>query len=261
LAIFLPKSDALYPLIGLAFLYCWLEGCRRRSFVLCAGAGLLFWLGMFLSLALLPVGLLGLLLCVWEVRFADGVEAAPNRWKSLGAATAWAAVPFLAATAILWAVYNVNLPNVWRWNVINHAAFYDSFPRTYWKWLLVNPLELSLAAGLPIIFLAVVGARRSIQSAVHSPGGQQWLRLGPCCCCLITLGLLWLSGKNSGEAARLWLFLIPWLIWLSADCFDDSQSADGTSAATLGMKRRLVVVGLQALVCIATVTRVSGFHH
>ncbi|MCH7748070.1 MAG: hypothetical protein IH939_08230 [Acidobacteria bacterium] len=56
LAIFLPKSDALYPLIGLAFLYCWLEGCRKRSFLLCAAAGLLFWLGMFLSLALLPVG-------------------------------------------------------------------------------------------------------------------------------------------------------------------------------------------------------------
>ncbi|MBT4867438.1 MAG: hypothetical protein HON53_20225, partial [Planctomycetaceae bacterium] len=71
LAIFLPKSDALYPFIGLMFLYCWLEGCRHRSLLRCAMAGLLFWLGMLLSLAILPVGLLALLLSVWETRAAD----------------------------------------------------------------------------------------------------------------------------------------------------------------------------------------------
>ena len=243
LAVFLPKSDALYPLIGLMFLYCWLEGCRRRSFVLCAVAGLLFWLGMFLSLALLPVGVLGLLLCVWEARFAEGADAVPNRWKSLCNSTVWAAVPFLAATAILWAVYNINLFNVWRWNVINHAAFYDNFPRTHWKWLLVNPWELALATGLPIIFLAIAGARRSIQLAIHSQASGQWRQLGPCCCCLLTLGLLWLSGKNSGEAARLWLFLIPWLIWLSADGFNDSRPVNSEDTSTLSMKPRLADVG------------------
>ena len=35
------------------------------------------------------------------------------------------------------------------WNFRNHAAFYDHYTRTYWKWLLVNPIELIFAVGAP----------------------------------------------------------------------------------------------------------------
>jgi hypothetical protein len=79
---------------------------------------------------------------------------------------------------------------------------------------------------------------------------------------MMTIGLLWLSGKNSGEAARLWLFLMPWLIWLAADMFarpvdvGEGKQTAPVSAVSMGA---LAVIALQAIVCIATVTRVTGF--
>jgi len=62
LAVFLPKSDAIFPCLGTAFLALWLYGRDRRSPLMCIAAGLVMWLGMFLSLALLPVALLAALL-------------------------------------------------------------------------------------------------------------------------------------------------------------------------------------------------------
>jgi hypothetical protein len=251
LAIFLPKSDALYPFIGLMFLYCWLEGCRRRSLVLCGLAGLVFWCGMVLSLAVLPVGVLALLLCLWETR-AAWVAGDRGSWRWLGISVAAGAVLFLGAILAFRLLADVNLLIVWRWNVINHAAFYDQFPRTGWKWLLVNPLELAVAVGLPLFVLAVggfVGGVREARSA-----RRMWSDpfAGVCVCSAMTIGLLWLSGKNSGEAARLWLFLMPWLIWLAVDLF--ARCDDGARP-----KIAWTLLAVQAVVCAATVMRVTGF--
>jgi hypothetical protein len=234
---------------------------------------------MLLSLAILPIGLLALLLSVWETRAAAATNedrsgatgVSPVRsvlhwrhasgtqfWIQFGILAAIGAVAFLAATFALWAAFDVNLFNVWRGNVVNHSAFYDQFDRSHWKWVLVNPLELSLAVGLPVILLAIAGCRRAIGQSGNSCAS----RLGPCVCCVMTIGLLWLSGKNSGEAARLWLFLMPWLIWLAADMFAwPVEVGDGkqTAAASDVSMAALAVIALQAIVCVATVTRVTGF--
>ncbi len=60
--------------------------------------------------------------------------------------------------------------------------------------------------------------------------------------------ILWLSGKNMGEAARLWIFLAPWPVM--------------TAAKALEMDRHCqrVAFGLQLLVCITTVAVVDGYH-
>ena len=65
LAVFLPKSDVLYAFFGTVFLAVWLSGWKRRCFLRCFLAGVLFWWGMLFSLAMLPVALLaGLLMWV-----------------------------------------------------------------------------------------------------------------------------------------------------------------------------------------------------
>src|SRR5579863_2110778 len=51
LAIFIPKSDCLYPLIATGFLWLWMSGLDRRSPSLAALAGVVLWAGMLLSLA------------------------------------------------------------------------------------------------------------------------------------------------------------------------------------------------------------------
>ncbi|MGH7199402.1 MAG: hypothetical protein ACREJB_02285, partial [Planctomycetaceae bacterium] len=63
LGVFLPKSDALYPFLGVLFLWLALSAVERRSlwaaFLIGLAAGGTLWLGLMLSLAFLPVVLLG----------------------------------------------------------------------------------------------------------------------------------------------------------------------------------------------------------
>ncbi len=64
LAVFIPKSDCLYPLVATGFLWLWLTGLDRRSLVLAGLAGFVFWLGIVLSLAFVPVALVALLVTI-----------------------------------------------------------------------------------------------------------------------------------------------------------------------------------------------------
>ena len=57
LAVFIPKSDAAFPLIGTGFVLAWMQAARRRSWILACLAGVLLFLGLMFSLAFLPVAL------------------------------------------------------------------------------------------------------------------------------------------------------------------------------------------------------------
>ena len=82
----------------------------------------------------------------------------------------------------------------------------------------------------------------------------------------VTLLILWLSGKTSGEAARLWIFLMPWLLWVCGREPEISAKIVNGPGQTLpeyaGTPARgwLMLMLMQAVVCTATVSRVDGFH-
>jgi len=66
-------------------------------------------------------------------------------------------------------------------------------------------------------------------------------------------GLLWISGKNMGEAARLWVFLMPYALWLAT--FQIQEFRKSRPASTLGL-----FFVLQMVICLGTVLRIDGFH-
>lgn len=234
LAVFLPKSDALLPLIGLSVLALWHRpgppGPARA-----AAAGAVFWLGMVVSLAMLPVAALAGALA------AAGIAASPREARrsvvsgTLKAAGI-AAGTFIALTLLIRFVFDLDLFAVWSWNYRNHAAFYSQYVRAYWKWLLVSPIELAFAVGLPV---AAAAAARSGFTSLRSPALPV----------AVVVGLLWISGKNSGEVARLWLFLMPWLLWTAASVWEGRA----------GRARWTAVLILQLVAGFATAVRVSGF--
>lgn len=269
LAIFIPKSDVLFTLPAALLVLTWLVAAGRQSFFLGILAGMIGWCGLFCSLAFLPVGLVALLASLlMSARQFSGNDSTDvslrtnavqllvplPMWKPvLGGVVAVFGLTFAVAEA-----YGMNLLNVWVQNYQNHAAFYSQYSRTVWKWWLVNAFELVLAAGVPLIFLAV---RTSCRLLALNRLRLLWQR--PLLVSLLLVwGLLWLSGKNSGEAARLWCPLLPLLLAASADGFGrgvaelPSQSSDHTASES----EWLVLLGCQAIVCTATVLRVSGFH-
>ena len=68
---------------------------------------------------------------------------------------------------------------------------------------------------------------------------------------LLTWTLLWLSGKNMGEAARLWCFVTPWWVIIAA------QTRCSNFGETNKNWQWLLVA--QLIVATVTVGRVSGF--
>lgn len=268
-AVFSPKSDCLYPLLATGYLWLWLRGVTCRSWLLCALAGLVFWIGLTCSLAMLPVAVIALISAVCAVAAGpqtklpsagDGMRLRPAILRLVAGimpAAAAALGAFLLACAAVWWVWKLNLPAVWRLNFQNHAGFYEAYQRTYWKWLLINPLEFAVAAGVPLSLLAGWSIFCNWAQLARNACG---ITLG----WLITIGSLWLTGKNMGEAARLWIFLMPFLVCVIGPLFEPASErpkpmgvADN-SGAGFGWAIALV---LQLVTTMAIVTHISGFHY
>ena len=250
-AIFIPKSDVAYAFVGLMMVLSWTTAVNRSSVLLAFFAGVTTWLGLLMSLAFLPVALFMAIVGQRDVSqmtrdetlaSAHAIQLPPVKCLVSGA------VGFLLPIGLLFWRFQINLVAVWILNFQNHAAFYGSYPRTYWKWLLVNPVEFALAAGWPVALLAA----QSLWLCVRSrPTTKSLVPAGV----LFVGGLLWLTGKNSGEAARLWIVFLPWLVWLAGmqiSRFDDQR--------VFGRFHPIIaILGLQLLVCLLTVVRISGF--
>ena len=274
-AIFIPKSDTFFPLIGVTILWLWITAWNRRSLVAGLLAGIVTWLGLVCSLAFLPVLLAAALLTIGSGLFeliCDRVSIAAaqqatcelpmssrrefdfRRCLCVIAASLGFAVP----TWMMWHFAECNLCIVWWLNYHNHAGFYQQFPRTLWKWLLANPIELSVAAGWPIAIVALITSWKTLGwNRSGDPGNRRNIAT-VAATIVFVWGLLWLSGKNSSEAARLWVVFLPWLIWLASIGLD--ELANKTSNLKHRERQLLAFLAIQFMVCLLTVARVSGFH-
>jgi hypothetical protein len=81
-----------------------------------------------------------------------------------------------------------------------------------------------------------------------------------------TWAALWLSGKNMGEAARLWCFLTPWFVIGAAICLGPEFSAKRIeqnhlhrNPGTVYHSYWLILLIAQMIVCTVTVGGVSGY--
>ncbi len=150
------------------------------------------------------------------------------------------------------------------------CGFYGQAVRTWYYWLPANLGELCLACGLPVLLSAACtwakfGFRgiRNQEGTPPVPGepinataGQAFVMAT-----MITWALLWLSGKNMGEAMRLWNFLTPWFAIAAAVNIPPAsleRIRDGFRNArrTEPMIRLLF---LQLLVATLIVATVNGF--
>lgn len=252
IAVFLPKSDALFPLLFTLVLPVWLTALHRRSHLLAGMTGLLIWANAVLSLAVIPVFVVLILATLMLFRF---------QWQDLYQRFNLSCIlpmvlVFAACCIAFWVATGVDLANVWALNIKNHAGFYDQFHRTRWKWMLINPLELTMSVGAPIMILALAGVFRSRK---HIVAGWRRGSIRPVLfqAAIATWLLLWLSGKNNGEAARLWLFLMPWVLWVASGAL----TGRGATQPKPKLEREwLSVLGFQVLVAIGTVSRIAGFH-
>ncbi|WP_165067082.1 hypothetical protein [Paludisphaera rhizosphaerae] len=206
--LFQPLSDVAYPFLSACALAAaaWAARLRSSSDVSTLGGGrplasVLGWaflavvsgavmgFGMMFTLALLPVGL-SVALVVMTTR-GLGLTRGLSVIVAIGAG-------FLGVVAACWLATRSDPFATWAANLANNARFNEGMRGSYLTWLIYNPFETAIAAGLPAFIWAAIGltaGRRLVPRAA-------W-------CTLAVLAIADLSGRNMGEVARLWILFLP----------------------------------------------------
>ena len=261
LLVFFPKSDLLCPLIGTASCWLWLDGWSQLRWGRCVLAGVGFFSGLMLTLALAPIALLLVIQTILE-RWTRREELRDRPARSDIAAVVAAVMGFLIPFGALSLWGHCNLVGIWFQNLQNHAIFYDKNSRSYGAWLVVNPLEGALALGVPLACLVGVGLIRSLRERV-----SQGISLSQSMAWFSVWAFLWLSGKNMGEAARLWIFLAPWPVMTAAMAMSPKRHSSTESALSRGESLEWIswsswgmLLILQLFATIWTASCVDGFH-
>jgi hypothetical protein len=217
--LFLPLADAAYPFLSTAALAFAARSARldRRARRLSAAvSGVLLAAGMQFSLVFLAVGLVVALVLL----SAQGVSVRERALLVLATG-----IGFLILTCAVWALTGANPFVIWWWNQKNHARFYVESPKTYWAWVLANPIELAIALGIP--------------STVWAAFSLGWPRSVPrvSLATLAVLAFLTFGGRSLSEVARLWLPFMPALLvaaGYSMSRFQTDRAAIAWTVALLG---------------------------
>jgi methylthioxylose transferase len=207
LHLFSPYPDLLFPLFAVAGLYAWHRALRRGGVGWAALSGAIAVAGLLWSMSLLAgVALLGAysLLVAWRGVVEGRGGSGRGAW--LRATFGWCA-GFLICSLLPMLLFGYDVWSVWRTCLSQHSTFAAHFPRSYWAWTLFNPVEFAVFAGLPAFLLLMVTAVTDFRRWCPERRRQALSSLP--WALLVVLAALDFSGKNLGEVARLWMFLMP----------------------------------------------------
>lgn len=204
--LFNPGVDQLMVVLSVllcAAAYVCISSSSRRAIPAAALLGTVLYLAFFFSLAfLVNVALCGL--CA-IVAAALSTRAWRDRCQSFALAGAVAAATFLLLSLLFWLFFRYDTLGA-LWAVYRqNDAFNVHSKRTYWKWLLANPVQGFVFSGCPLSTLFCFGLAADLRRIA-----SRTLKAVPYSACFAAiLALLWLTGKNLGEVERLWVFLMP----------------------------------------------------
>jgi hypothetical protein len=254
--VFFPKSDVLYAVMSLVVICCWNHALNRNNLLTALMTGLLLASSMFFSLALLPIGIVlvvwtGLVLYFSRKSIVTQAETSPSDFKLSWITIVAAGVGFLVLPFLLAITTQINLFEIWQLNLQNHARFYAHNDRTYWAWLIMNVGEMTLLLGVPALVLSLSGFKQAwnlTTLSAHESKPTFIMQMLVLAVYAVWI-LLWLSGKNMGEAMRLWIFWSPlFLLVISL-----------SSAVRFSHRFWTSVLVLQYIICIVTASTIDGF--
>ena len=228
--LFQPTADTAFPFLSTSAIALAAWSNRDNSPTLAGLAGVVLGIGMFFTLAFLLIGLVVALVLMDQASWRFSLTSI--------IATGIGFVGFTLATALM---MRANPLAIWWINQANHARFYVEYPRHYFSWIVANPIEISIAIGLPIVTWGVLGCATSLKSIPRSTWSV-----------LLVLTLLNFSGRNLSEVARLWIPLMPPLL-LASGIGLDRTGQPWVLFPTVGL------LGVETLVLQTTVQVVYPF--
>lgn len=195
LTVFMPVFDDVFTLITSLTLYFTVIGIKNQKRSQLFLAGLIGGAGLFASFGLLPLLLISSLYVLISLHtiksfIYDSVALA------IGGVTVW---------ALAWIIFGLNPLIIYSNSVSEHAILTTT--RSYWMWLIYNPYDILLFAGIPIAIMFLGSVIRCCRQffVERSPSSADHLLIAS----VITLGIILISGNLRGETARVLLYVQP----------------------------------------------------
>ena len=222
----LHADQYLYPFLGVLFVYVYALAASGDHRLLAALAGVVFYLALLASFAL--VALAPLVLSV----VATGMDRQKPPWSEALRVVALCLLGFALCHLVFWLAFDYDVARRYRLAMAAHQAFkvghWHLGHRLYFGFL--NSVEFAVWCGLPVAILcganlqrAVVGWRRSEWALGHVLA----ISLVLIFCALVA------AGKTAAETGRLWLFLVPLVAICGARELRLSGSGQGTVRAVV----------------------------
>ena len=202
--LFSPTMDQLFPLFAATFVWLGCTALRRPSVVRGFLSGVVLFIAMQFSLVFLifvPLAIaLGML-----VREEDSTVSRRAIVRGIIAG----AVGFVLSIAAAYVTLGENAPAIWLACLRNNAVFNETTHRSYWAWLLVNPVDFAVFLGVPLVCFGALRLRDEVRLSDA--------RRVPVALVLIALlAVVSVAGVNRGEVARLWMPLMPFAVLAGA---------------------------------------------
>ena len=203
--VFSPSPDQLFVMSSVLIAHLMAKAWQERKVWPAALGGCVLFVALNLTVALVVLvalgGIAGALSARVRMREGEGQGVLLSR---VGCTVSGVVGGFLIVL-VACRLGGYDAVEVWVTALRKHSEFGTQFHRTYWKWLLVNPLEFWAFFGIPaggMVLWRLAGAGN--RAGVRGLG-----RDVPLLSLVALLLVLNLSGKNLGEVARLWMFLMP----------------------------------------------------
>lgn len=202
--LFTPINDvflSIFPLTSLLFL---IKGLREEDKYFLIISGLIFFLGIFFSLSLLPLGLVFLVLFISE-KFIRSC----SRLLSIVPKGLFFILGFLLTPILLFIFFDFNFLEVTQTLMSGLPPF-----REYYVWIFYNLYDFFVFVGIPVLIVFVLMLKKIVQDMVQNDKRKKtsakvdFLFLG----FVLMLFILNFSGAVRGEVGRIWIPFMPFLI-------------------------------------------------
>ena len=267
--LFAPKSDLLLAFFSALLVCLWIDAITSRKLLIAILAGLVLWAAMMTSLAIIVVAVI---LSLWTILdsarlFLKNKKEKTSFLKSIPLIPlAGIFAGLLLPCLLMWNLFDLNLLSVWLINLSKHAEFYEHNSRTFSLWLLVNPIEMAFSLGMPLFILIIFACYQIIKGRLFSSSSFISSSSFFSSSSLLSLSvvgvwlLLVLSGKNMGEAARLWIFLLPLMLTVAALAWSPtSLEKEKTEAEPFPLSLWTSLFITQALLALVTIATIDPF--
>ena len=206
LTVFFPEFDQVYPILSMLLLLQWVEALTKpeRWLPRALALGMLLALSAFFAYNLLSTGAFLVYSALYRLWMEGWRRPA---WRTLVRSSSVALATCGGVYLALWFATGYNAPAAFRQALSNQSQTASLLKRPYAAFVLLDPYDFLLGAGMLALPLVVFHVRGVFRKFDVRQASSVFTLIG-----LGTILTIDISGLLRAETARVWLFLQPLLI-------------------------------------------------